>query len=73
MKKVSTIGLDLAKNVFQAYGADASGGAHPIRTCFFLPPALNDRGDVFSPARASKRPIFLIHFRRQRSQYARSL
>ncbi len=25
MKKVSTIGLDLAKNVFQAHGADASG------------------------------------------------
>ena len=24
MKKVSTIGLDLAKNVFQAHGADAS-------------------------------------------------
>ena len=25
MKKVSTIGLDLAKNVFQAHGADPSG------------------------------------------------
>jgi hypothetical protein len=25
MEKVSTIGLDLAKNVFQAHGADASG------------------------------------------------
>lgn len=25
MRKVSTIGLDLAKNVFQAHGADASG------------------------------------------------
>ena len=25
MKKVSTIGLDLAKNVFQAHGANASG------------------------------------------------
>ena len=25
MGKVSTIGLDLAKNVFQAHGADASG------------------------------------------------
>jgi transposase-like protein len=32
MKKVSTIGLDLAKNVFQAHGADASGAVHPIRT-----------------------------------------
>jgi hypothetical protein len=32
MKKVSTIGLDLAKNVFQAHGADASGVVHPIRT-----------------------------------------
>ena len=26
MGRVSTIGLDLAKNVFQAHGADASGG-----------------------------------------------
>jgi transposase len=26
MREVSTIGLDLAKNVFQAHGADASGG-----------------------------------------------
>jgi len=34
MKKVSTIGLDLAKNVFQAHGADASGAVHLIRTSY---------------------------------------
>ena len=27
MGEISTIGLDLAKTVFQAHGADASGGA----------------------------------------------
>ena len=27
MSEITTIGLDLAKNVFQAHGADASGGA----------------------------------------------
>lgn len=26
MEKVSIIGLDIAKSVFQAHGADASGG-----------------------------------------------
>ncbi|KFI24312.1 transposase [Haematobacter missouriensis] len=27
MSKITTVGLDLAKNVFQAHGADASGQA----------------------------------------------
>ncbi|WP_301336107.1 hypothetical protein [Paracoccus aminovorans] len=27
MSEITTIGLDLAKNVFQAHGADASGNA----------------------------------------------
>jgi hypothetical protein len=30
MREVSTIGLDLAKNVFQAHGADVSGAGQSI-------------------------------------------
>ena len=34
MNEITTVGLDLAKHVFQVHGVDAAGGtaAHPCRT-----------------------------------------
>ena len=52
MSEIITVGLDLAKNVFQAHGADASGRAvlrKKLRrdqvVAFFRPAAAVRRGD----------------------------
>ena len=60
MAEVSTIGLDVAKNVFQAHGADASGAVlfrkklrrHQVLTFFAAQPLHDGAHDLAQPVRA---------------------
>ena len=42
MNEITTVGLDLAKNVFQVHGVDAEGQSPLLRSCNLFMPTISE-------------------------------